>query len=374
MSVQYVEQTLGFHPSYWEIGNEPTAWTHFAIPWDRWSTSDNSTPTPLEYAQMVQKYVLAVRSVDPTAQILGIQSDAGSPFRSAWFTTLMEIDGPNLSAVAYHSYTGGVGVPGETLPQFFATLSQLGSFPLNYPLTRATVGVACPGCTTRVFVGEYNSARYGNLTGYASSYPEAPYIAAGLTEGLEENASQVTFYGLQPGGAAGLLDAKDQPLPVYYDYATFFQNLALPWVHNASAVGGPGGVYALVAHNTTGASDLIVDTNDEVGLTLSFGAGTAIEGLAQVYLFAPGLAVPTVTSMTLNSSSVVKVPPEGILMINGAIPSDLPTGHELGGGAIAGGPPRGDLQTALASPPALAGGAGGGGGERTFRSRSIYVS
>ncbi len=371
VTVRYVEHTLGFDPAYWEVGNEPASWTHFGIPWDQWRPTDHSTPTPLQFAQMVQRYVLAVRSVDPAAQILGIQSDAGSPSRADWFTSLMQIDGPNLSAVAYHSYPGGVGTPGESLSEFFATLSQPGSFPLNYPLTLSTVRSACASCATRLFVGEYNSARLGNLTAYASGYPEAPYIAAGLLEGLEENASQVTFYGLQPGGATGLLDSNGDPLPVYYDYATFFRNLALPWIETATVTGGPSGVYALASHNSSQVSELVVNTNTAVGLNLSFAPGAAWNGTAEVYLFGPRLSQPTAVPMTLAGLSKVQVPPEGILMIDGpsgsfgplTLRSHVAPSGQIGAPHAVEGPFPGPAATVV---PA--------GGVRTAASRSRDVS
>jgi hypothetical protein len=323
VTVRYVEQTLDFHPAYWEIGNEPAAWTHFGIPWVDWRVTDHVAPTPLEYAQMVQRYVLAIRSVDAAAQIIGIQSDAGAPAADAWLSDLIAIDGPNLSAVAYHSYPGGVGFPGNTVADFFASLARPAAFPLDYALTENVVRAACPACATKVFLGEYNSARIGNLTSFASSYPEAPYIAAALLEGLKENASQVTFYGLQPGAIGGLLDANDQPYPVAADYTQIFRNLTLPWIDNASIVGGPSGVVALVSHNASRASLFLVDTNPTLGLRLDFSATTAFAGSAQVFLCGPQNPGVAISTMPLNATAAIAIPPQGILLVNGVLPSVL---------------------------------------------------
>jgi hypothetical protein len=338
VTVRYVEQTLGFHPTYWEIGNEPVSWTHFGIPWARWTSNDDSTPTPLEYARMVQQYVIAIRSVDPAAQIIGLQSDTGAPADSDWFTTLMQIDGPNLSAVAYHSYAGGRGTPGESLAGFFGSLSKPGAFPLSYPATVDVVRAACESCDTRVLVGEYNSALLGNLTGYATSYPEAPYVAAGLLEGLEENASQVTFYALQPSGNAGLLDSDNAPLPVYDDYSTFFPNVTLPWIDNATVVGGPAGVFALVSHNGTRASLLIVNTDTTDGLRLGFSNASAFAGPVEQYLDGPRQSGPSVSTEPMNATSSILIPPEGILLVDGDLPAVL-LGELLGGPASVGSVP-----------------------------------
>lgn len=319
-TVRYVEQTLGFHPEYWEIGNEPISWTHFGIPWARWSATDDVAPTPLQYAQMVQRYIPAMRSVDPSIRIIGIQSDAGAPIDTAWFQDLVALDGPNLSAVAYHSYAGGLGFPGNDASDFFATLTHPQTFPLNYPTTVGVVRAACPSCSIQVLVGEYNSARYGNFTPLATGYDEAPYIAAGLLQGLRENASRVTLYALQPKTNAGLLDANDAPYPLYDLYATFLPNLTLPHVLNSSIAGGPGGVYELVSHNGTNASVFVVNTNTSFGLRLSLGPGVDVVGDDTVYAWSPGLAAPSVGPEAVTGITTWSIPPEGMLLIDGPVP------------------------------------------------------
>jgi hypothetical protein len=121
--VQYVEGTLGFHPYYWGIGNEPQGWTHYGIPWTKWRTTDNSTITPLGYAKLVQRYVSAMRAVDPTMRIIGIESaDGGQGYDSQWLDEVAIVDGSNLSAVAIHPYPGGRGAPNSTVSDFYSTL------------------------------------------------------------------------------------------------------------------------------------------------------------------------------------------------------------------------------------------------------------
>ena len=51
--VAYTEQVVRFIPDYWEIGNEPTTWTHFGIPWSQWNASQNYNATPLAFASLV---------------------------------------------------------------------------------------------------------------------------------------------------------------------------------------------------------------------------------------------------------------------------------------------------------------------------------
>jgi len=80
--VDYTEHQLGFHPDYWEIGNEPGLWTHFNIPWAHWSGSKTSTVSPQTYAAVVQAYIAAMRGVDPTIQVVGLPGTGlGPPLR-----------------------------------------------------------------------------------------------------------------------------------------------------------------------------------------------------------------------------------------------------------------------------------------------------
>jgi hypothetical protein len=317
ITVRYVEEVLGFHPAYWEIGNEPISWTHWGIPWDRWQPTDHAGVTPIQYAQEVQRYVAAIRSVDPSAQIIGIQSDAGAPYDAVWFQDLMALDGPNLSAVAYHSYAGGVGFPGNSESDFFSTLAHPQTFPLNYPTTENLVHAACPSCLTRVFVGEYNAALVGNLTPYAIGFPEAPYIAAGLLTGLLENASQVTFYGLEVSESNGLLDPGGTPRPAYYVYSTFVPNVTLSTIVAANVSGGPGGVYVLIGEDATRSSVWVVNTNVTYGLRLTMDGAYPGPRNVTAIKFDPGDSAPEVDAASVDGSTVWWVPPEGLLLVNG---------------------------------------------------------
>ena len=318
VTVRYVEQTLGFRPQYWEIGNEPVTWTHFGIPWTRWQATDASFATPATYAAMVARYIPAIRAVDPTARIIGIQADEGAPANAAWFQDLVSEDGSELSAVAYHSYPGGVGsVSNDSLTDFFATLERPSAFPLNYPATVSIVQSACASCHLKVLVGEYNAALVGNYSSFVTGYPDVPYIAAGLLTGLRENVTQVFFYALQANAENGLLAQDGTPNPVFYLYTTFLDHLTFPEILNSSIAGGPPGLYDLVSASASTRSVFVVDTNTVAGLLLNassvFPSGTAVTES----LWGPTLGQPEVRSAVTNASATWEIPPEGVLLLNG---------------------------------------------------------
>ncbi|HEV8050483.1 MAG TPA: hypothetical protein VGP88_07810, partial [Thermoplasmata archaeon] len=131
VTVAFVEDTLGYHPDFWSIGNEPQTWTHYGIPWAHWRWTDASTPTPQQYAVTVQRDIAAMRTVDPAIRVIGIQSEVGGVAGGPWLAPLVALDGRNLSAIAYHSYPGSLAPPGEDVGQFLATAVTHG-FPSDY--------------------------------------------------------------------------------------------------------------------------------------------------------------------------------------------------------------------------------------------------
>ncbi|MCI4346098.1 MAG: hypothetical protein L3K07_05030, partial [Thermoplasmata archaeon] len=138
-TVEYVEHVLGFHPTYWAIGNEPQLWAHFGIPWAHWQTSDQVGTTPLHYAQQVVSYAKALRLVDPKIRLIGIESAVGGSSGAGWIQNVSRLAGPYLSAVAYHAYPGGNGTFATSLQSFYANLANPNNFPGNYAPTVALV-------------------------------------------------------------------------------------------------------------------------------------------------------------------------------------------------------------------------------------------
>src|SRR4029077_6850449 len=97
--VAYTEQVLQFRPAYWEIGNEPAIWTHFQLPWSEWAPAQNLNATPVQFAQVVQRYVTAIHAVDPSAAIIGLGGvGTGAYGETPWITSTVRLNGPNLSA------------------------------------------------------------------------------------------------------------------------------------------------------------------------------------------------------------------------------------------------------------------------------------
>ena len=319
-TVAYVEQNLSFHPQYWAIGNEPQQWVHWGIPWSQWRPSDDSSPSPMEYALEVQRYVAAIRSVDPSARVIGIESVIGGTTDAAWFRDVVTVDGPNLSAVAYHAYPGGNGSVSGTPANFDSSLTNPLAFPLNYPPTETIVRSACPPCHILVFVDEFNSALGGNFSGLMTSYAEVPFVAAAYATALEENAQRVLFFDLEDLNGQmpyGLLTMGAPARPAFQLFAGIFAHLALGTVLNASVQGGPNGVATVFSENTASMSLLVVNTNLTAGLSLALPGGIAnMTHPGTPYYWTPASAGPVAGPPVVDPAALTwDVPPQAIFLL-----------------------------------------------------------
>ena len=138
--VNYTEHTLGFRPSAYEIGNEPGFWVHWGQPWGLWGT-DTGSPSAPQYAWEVNNYTKAIRAVDPNASIIGIPGIGRTlPHLSTWVSDVIKVDGPNISAIALHSYPD-LSPLDHNITQFYATLSSANpqSVPVRVPPLRADI-------------------------------------------------------------------------------------------------------------------------------------------------------------------------------------------------------------------------------------------
>jgi hypothetical protein len=271
-TVRYVEQTLHFHPVYWAIGNEPQQWTHWGIHWAKWRSTDHSTPTAEQYALEVQKYVKAMRAVDPKIRIIGIESVVGGSLGGAWIKDVVAVDGPNLSAIAYHAYPLGSGSGPASLSAFYHALANPTAFPLNYPETVSMVHAACPSCKIMVFVDELNAGLGGSYESYLTSYPEVPFMSAALIMAMREDVRRVMFFDLEDldgNQPYGLTTVGQGSRPAFLLYSDILHRLAATSVNGTTIVGGPRGVYEVLTTSSSSTSLFVVNTNLTTTLSLA---------------------------------------------------------------------------------------------------------
>jgi len=272
--VNYTENTLGLHPAFWEIGNEPGFWAHWGQSWGNW-TSSVPGPTAMQYAEEVRNYTQAMRQADPTLRLIGLPAVGRTgPGQGAdvWVDDIVRLDGPNLSAIAVHIYPD-LSPTLSTLPQYFSTLTSANaqSIPARVPKIRQEIAAAAaadPGCSCAnlpVLFTELGSAITDHPDGraYAEQFPGALYIAAEVTQAMDFNITNVDAYATVLNTVNSWFDTSGEYRPEYTLYSTILPHLG-PIAYQVDVTDPLAGVYAIATSNSTsgGMEDLLVVNTD----------------------------------------------------------------------------------------------------------------
>jgi len=235
--VNYTENTLHFHPAFWEIGNEPELWRHWGVPWSQWPAS-GPVVGPFEFAHEVQAYINAMRAIDPAIHVLGVTSTgrANGPWPvTDWTNATVEVNGPNLSGVAVHIYPAGP----KTVPQhsnlnmFYGALNGPGGLPSRVESIRAGVRASLaqnwssdPGLSVPVFVTEIGTALAHHQFGqYAINFGGALGLAAMMTQAMALNVTNLDLFGAVMNTNNSWFDLNGTERPDYEAYSQLFTHL-----------------------------------------------------------------------------------------------------------------------------------------------------
>ena len=294
--VAYTEKTLGFLPAYWEIGNEPSTWTHFDQPWSDWG-SPGPKVSPSQYAVVVQQYIAAIRQIDPTTPILGLAGAEESDL-AAWIPPLLSLDGDQLAGISVHAYPA-VPTPVLVSPvQYFSSLTDgQYSLPTVVPEYQSLLASSCPNCSVGLFLTETGTSDGGTgaYAGYDSGFEGALYVAAEITQLLPQRIENVDWFTFQGGYAGSWVTSTAAPTPTFILMSRFVPELGSDYV--PTTVTGFPNVYA--AGTTTGSQAyalLVVNTN--VASQVTFNLSRAgFSGPTVTALYWPdGSPAPTETS------------------------------------------------------------------------------
>ncbi|MCI4350588.1 MAG: hypothetical protein L3K15_03635 [Thermoplasmata archaeon] len=325
--VRYLEDSLGFHPNYWEIGNEPAAWRHFNHPWTGWSSNDSVNATPFQYAYVVKEYVSAIRAVDARAKIIGLPGvGTGSSGETAWIQNVVAYNGATIDAVAVHTYPAGTGSSGSTLADFYASLDGPGSLTKKIPADRAQILRACPTCGSMpIFSTETSSANDGGAyDALMASEAQAAYMMAETIEGLALNLSNLDYFAyVSTFHGAWFADNshRSSMRPVFALYSYMFNNSSFGRTLGASVAPAAGSLYTIVEENAsqTGRTATLmaanVDTVTAYSLRLT-DSGFATTRAATVFYWDASTSAPTVTTYPAGRMpSSFTLQPQGILEV-----------------------------------------------------------
>jgi hypothetical protein len=308
---QYFHNVLRFVPTYWEFGNEPLAWTHYGLNRTSWSTTDASDVTGAGYATMVHNYIAAVTKLFPTDRFLGIQNScACSP---SLITTLAQVDGSEISGMAYHEYPWIDG--SNTSPtQFYGALASVRNIPNTTAHMESMVAAGCSTCSKiPISIGEYQAGPVPVHSPLAANYTGVPFIAASVIQALENNVSTFTIFNI-----AYLMNTSSGSMKTQgYLYQRIFDNMTMGTDYSIRIhAPGMGGVYALLVKNGSRQSLLIVNTNVTRALSLTLSTLLfAVGALGSYYTYAAYNTAPVARVSVLLPSGFT-VGPEQVLLLD----------------------------------------------------------
>ena len=321
----WIVHTVGFQPDYWSIGNEPTGWTHYGIPWTKWRSTDASTPTPIAYAYDVKAAIAAVKAVDPAAKFIGIE--AACQCNTQWFQDVVQVNGPNLAALGYHNYpsTGSTTV---TLAQFYSPLSGTSNVSSTFTTVRAAIKGYCTQCATLpIFVNEFNAGPGWAPSNFGGTYANAVFLAASVTQALRANVTQLTTFNLQTSSTTtygfSMINGKGVVGPTGTLFSKLLSHLSTGQVYTAGVATTVPNVWSVRTQNATTASLLVVNANLTHAVALALGTAFPVAVTGTAYAWSTGTTNPVVTGGLL--AAAYSIPAQGILLltvklVNGILP------------------------------------------------------
>ena len=320
--VAYTERTLGFSPSYWEIGNEPAQWTHFGSGWANWTSTQNVNATPGTYAQVVHDYISAIRAVDANAKFVGLPGvGTGAYNENVWIQATVKSNGPNLSAVGIHVYpAGGSTVAGNvTVAAFAQTLLGKASLTHRIPVDAAAIRSACPKCKPiGIFVTELGSGTQGGpYTGYMGRFADVPYLSAEIAQAMLQGVPNLDLFAFESSYSGSILNASGVPTQTYTLYSQVLDHLE-PVVLNSTLLGAPTNFYVVAARNasSTAYSLLMVNANVSASASVNLlASGLPLLSSGQYWSWNGTTRAPLTGSWSLVTPALWTIPPRSVLVV-----------------------------------------------------------
>lgn len=322
--VKYLVDTLHFQPAFWEIGNEPGLWKHYNIPWSQWSSTQNSGITPQGYAELVHRYISAMHSVDSTAQIIGLPGTGlGHDQEPIWIYDTVKLNGPHLAAVSIHVYPAPHLHGSEaTLSRFDHSLVGKASIERRARVDWNEIHSACPTCHIALMITEFNAATVGVISDsgpyskFMSGFDEAPYIAALVTQALQERVSNLDLYDLQSAFSGAMIASNGTPRPLYYLYSEMLVHLD-PKAVDTNFSGSLGDFFGEVTiGNGTAMSLLLVNANPSMSVRVDLaGSGFTVDKSGTSWNYTSSTSRPTEKKWSGSIPDIWTLPPECVILI-----------------------------------------------------------
>ena len=307
---KWFHSVLGAVPTYWEFGNEPSAWVHYGKNYSTWSTSDHSAVTPLGYATMVHAYIQAVSALYPSDRYIGIE--AACACSNAIAAQTAALNGPKLASMAYHSYPSTLG-SSTVLGKFLGLLASASNITSTFGQFSRAVGSACRTCASiPLGLGEFQAGPFYSFSPLSRGYGGVPFLTGSVIQALGANVSQLTVFD------SNMLFDTSRRTPTFEGllFSRILANLTMGKDVQVSVTGSHvTGAWAILTQNGSHRSLLVVNANALTALNLTVPAGVfPVAHSGSYWSWSASTRLPTAhLSVTLPSSYVVA--PEGILLL-----------------------------------------------------------
>ncbi|HEV2165721.1 MAG TPA: hypothetical protein VGS23_01900 [Thermoplasmata archaeon] len=324
--VSYIEG-LGLHPDLWSIGNEPNTYTHWNKAMTSWLSGDHKAPTQAQWTTEVGNYTAAMRGVDPSIQIVGVQADTAFDKIGGWVGATAASTGASTKIAGYgmHLYPLRQGSQPFTAAQFLSpsNFSQL-SEGLNWSHTNLTA--SCSACSSEpLLLDELNSFSQNSAADgrFQVGFAEGVWVAAATIVTLRANASQVAFSAFV--GTSGLQNlslinfTSGLPLPAYNVYTSLLGKMPIGSAFDFGLTASIGGIYSLLERTSSTPSLLVVNTNTTRGLSLNLQDGAfPYTSPATVYYCDPNTQLPLPRVYSAGAlPQTITLAPESVLLLVG---------------------------------------------------------
>jgi hypothetical protein len=316
----YVAHTLNFQPAYWELGDAPSGWTHFDVPWSEWGSEGGGNTTPAPFANEVHAYIQAVLKADPAAKFLALGAGLAIPpgltspdYAKPWVLELAAVDGQELSGISVHSYTLK-GPSNPTDAELFANLRGPYSLPDQISADRSYIRAACPKCMNlQVFVTEINAAEVDGYATLLTSFAGPLYLAAETTQALTLHVTNLDWFCYDCNYTGAWSRAPQKWQMQYYLFNDIMSHLytdTLP-----TSVTGPSTLYGMATYDKSGLALLLVNVDTSSGVNVNVvqsGFKMNHPGIIE-YTWANGAKTPTRSTVTLTGT--VNLPPMSLMLL-----------------------------------------------------------
>jgi hypothetical protein len=310
-------------PTYWEIGNTPITWQHFAVPLTSRGAADVSGIQPDQYAALVIAYASAMRRVDPCIKIVADEWITGATDQ-AWVDYVSAVD-THYAPVLYSlsdPQPSAAAIIGAVENRFTA-----GRQGLDFWLQdlRDSLGQFTNSAGIGIIVGQWSIDGRFPVLGEPpiyGTYVQAVFTAEMVTHFYQDARSRgpnpllmavqypITGSGQEPFNLSG---AQPRPAVGVYTLLSHFGAHPIPIVLGANA--RQAGIEAAAAQTSGGSISLLtVNTNASQPYTLRLqGIAAAAHDIWWIQPDA-NLAVSTIHHAYLVGSSII-LPPWAIAVV-----------------------------------------------------------